>query len=110
MNELEVKAIIDSRSFPGSETGKLVETNISWVILTKRFAFKIKKPFSFSFLDFSTLAKRKYFCERELHLNSRLAKDVYLDVIPIRQNGNKIFIGGKKGKIIDYAVQMKRLQ
>ena len=110
MNEQEVRTIIDSRSFPGSETGKLVETHISWVILTKSFAFKIKKPVSFSFLDFSTLAKRKHFCEKELHLNSRLAKDVYLKVLPIKRNAGKIFIGGKKGKIIDYAVQMRRLQ
>ncbi|HXH20372.1 MAG TPA: hypothetical protein VNJ07_14950 [Chitinophagales bacterium] len=105
----EIKSIIESRTYPGSGKGTLTETHISWVILTKHYAFKIKKPVAFSFLDFSTLAKRKYFCNRELRLNSRLAKNIYLNVLPVRMYDSKVYIGRKDGKIIDYAVQMKRL-
>jgi len=89
--------------------GKLVETHVSWVILTKQFAFKIKKKMQYSFLNFSSLDKRKFYCERELLLNRRFS-DIYLDVLPIKREGNNLHIGVGKGKIIDYAVRMKRLQ
>lgn len=88
--------------------GKLIETHISWVILTKKWAFKIKKPIRYPFLDFSTLEKRKYYCERELHLNRRLT-DIYLNVIPIKYR-NGFSLGEGTGDIIDYAVRMKRLE
>ena len=55
------------------KTIELIETHISWVVLTGDFAYKIKKPVNFDFLDFSTLEKRHIFCEQELRLNSRLA-------------------------------------
>ena len=57
------------------------ETHISQVLLTGPYAYKIKKPLNFGFLDFSTLARRKFFCEEELRLNRRLAPDLYLDVL-----------------------------
>jgi len=89
--------------------GKLIETHISWVILTKQLAFKIKKKMQYSFLDFSSLYKRKFYCERELLLNRRYS-DIYLDVLPIKSDGNNLCIGCGKGEIIDYTVRMKRLQ
>jgi len=89
--------------------GRLIETHISWVILTKQFVFKIKKKMQYSFLDFSTMNKRKFYCDRELLLNSRIS-DIYLDVLPIKQTGNNFRIGEGKGEIIDYTVRMKRLQ
>ena len=89
--------------------GKLIETHISWVVLTKKFAFKIKKEMQYSFLDFSSITKRKYYCEQELLLNSRLS-DIYLDVLPIKQTVNKLFIGEGKSQVIGYAVRMKKLQ
>lgn len=110
MTAEEIQSIIAAQAYPGNGSAQLEETHISWVILTKHFAFKIKKPVSFSFLDFSTIGRRKYFCEKELQLNSRLAKDVYLRVVSIRKKGHKISIGSRAGKIVDYAVQMKRLQ
>src|SRR5450631_2845922 len=61
----------------------IVETHISWVLLTGKYAYKIKKPINFGFLDFSTLEKRRFFCYEELRLNRRLAADLYLDVVPI---------------------------
>ena len=68
---------------PGHKPVELIETHISWVLLTGDFAYKIKKPVALGFLDFSTLARRKYYCEEELRLNRRLAPDWYLDVVPI---------------------------
>ncbi len=88
---------------------ELIETHISWVILTDTFVYKFKKPVHFSFLDFSTLGKRKYYCERELELNSRLTEGVYLQVLPVRQTAQGLEIGGDRGEIIDYTLQMKRL-
>jgi len=88
---------------------KIIETHISWVIFTPQFAFKIKKPLKYSFLDFSTLEKRKYYCERELFLNKRFS-DIYLDVLPVRKKLNSLQIANGNGEVIDYAVRMKRLQ
>jgi aminoglycoside phosphotransferase family enzyme len=66
----------------------------------------VKKPVNFGFLDFSTLEKRKYFCEEEMRLNRRLCPDIYLDVIPITQKNNEIELNGE-GEVVDYALKMK---
>lgn len=78
---------------------KLIQTHISQIFLTGKYAYKIKKPVNFGFLDFTTLAKRKFYCQREFKLNRRLSPDLYLGVLPIT----------KEGKIIDWAVKMRRL-
>lgn len=88
---------------------ELFETHISWVLLTKNFAFKIKKPIQYSFLSFSTLDKRKFYCEKEVRLNNRLTENIYLGVVPILFHKGKWTIEGTEGKIADYAVKMKRL-
>lgn len=86
------------------------ETHISYVLQSKAFAYKIKKSVKLSFLDFSSLPARKYYCEEELRLNRRLAEDTYLAVVPIFDTGKKLILdGGGQGGIIDYAVKMKRL-
>ncbi|MFH0737886.1 MAG: phosphotransferase [Candidatus Micrarchaeota archaeon] len=89
----------------------LAETHISWVLLGHDFVFKIKKPVKFSFLDFSTLEKRRFFCEEEVRLNRRLAPEVYLGVVPITaQEGGSGAVGfGGHGRVVDYAVKMARL-
>lgn len=86
---------------------RMIETHISWLLLDE-FVYKIKKPVKFSFLDFTTMEKRKFACEEEVRLNKRLAPDVYLGVVPVKEDGNDIRPGGK-GKTIDYAVKMKKL-
>ena len=91
------------------DSAKLVETHISWVVLARDFVFKIKKPHHYSFLDFSTIGKRKYFCERELELNRRLATDMYLAVVPICEKSGELSVECLSGEIIDYAVKMKRM-
>ncbi|MBS7633273.1 phosphotransferase [Candidatus Bathyarchaeota archaeon] len=91
------------------KTGKieLVQTHISFVFLTERFAYKVKKAVDFGFLDFTTLEKRRFFCEKELELNRRLCKDMYLEVVPINKSDTIKMKG--KGKTIEYAVKMKRI-
>ncbi len=84
---------------------ELVETHISWVLLTGPYAYKIKKPLNLGFLDFSTLEKRRFFCEEELRLNRRLAPSLYLEVIPITGSSSAPVPGGA-GEVIEYAVKM----
>lgn len=86
---------------------QLIETHISWVFLTGDYAYKIKKPVDFGFLDFSTLAKRRRFCEEELRLNGRLAPTLYLEVVPIGGPASKATIAGD-GEAIEYAVKMRQ--
>lgn len=84
-------------------------THISLVFLAGSFVYKLKKPVSLGFLDFSTLAKRRHFCDEEVRLNRRLAPDVYLGVVPITQeDGGTLRVEGN-GETIEWAVKMRRL-
>lgn len=85
----------------------LIETHISWVLLTGPYAYKIKKPVNFGFLDFSTLEKRRFFCHEEIRLNRRLAADWYLEVVPITEAAGQLMMNGK-GDAIEYAVKMRQ--
>jgi len=100
---------IHQLSIAGETVQHVAETHISWVVLTGAHAYKIKKPLQFSFLDFSTLEKRQFYCQRELTLNRRLASDIYLDVVPVKKTGSRHHIGPRPGAFCDYAVQMKKL-
>ncbi len=83
------------------------ETNISWIVLTGSYAYKIKKHIDLGFIDASTLSKRQHLCEEELRLNRRLAPDLYVDVVAITRDAVGVRVGGH-GKIIEYAVRMKQ--
>lgn len=85
----------------------LVETHISWVLLTGDFAYKLKKPVNFGFLDFSSLEKRKFYCKEELRLNRRFAPELYLDVITITGTEDQPSLKGE-GEVLEYAVKMKQ--
>jgi len=87
---------------------EFVQTHISLVFLTDNYVYKIKKDVNFGFLDFSTIEKRKYYCEREVELNRRLSPDIYLGVLPVTMDKGTMAIGGK-GRVIEYAVKMRRL-
>ncbi len=87
----------------------LKETHISWIILTDNFAFKIKRPVKFSFLDFSTPDKRKFYCQQEIKLNRRLAPEMYLKVIQITNQMAGLADEEDENEVIDHAVQMKRM-
>ena len=86
-----------------------IETHISSILLTGDYAYKIKKPVDLGFLDFTTLDKRKHFCEEELRLNSRLAPQIYLDVVPITGTPEFPCVEGD-GPVIDYAVKMNQFR
>jgi aminoglycoside phosphotransferase family enzyme/predicted kinase len=106
------KALIESLSHGRAyghpvENVRVLDTHISWVVLTGSFAYKIKKPIKLVFLDYSTLQKRKQYCELELELNRRWASNLYLDVVPICGSFSEPFVGGK-GTPIEYAVKMRQ--
>ncbi|MFZ3087974.1 MAG: hypothetical protein WA123_07910, partial [Methylotenera sp.] len=103
-----IQALLNPAAYPHPVGEiKLIETHISWVLLTGQYAYKIKKNIQFDFLDFSSLEKRHFYCEEELRLNRRLAPDLYLQVVPITGTPEQPQINGS-GEAIDYAVQMKQ--
>ena len=111
MNASEIARIPAARAFPDpcESPPQLLETHISWVLLADRYAYKIKKPVCYDFLDFSTLSQRNYFCRREILLNARLTQGIYLEKIPVMQQGHNIRIGEGEGTVIDYAIRMRRM-
>jgi hypothetical protein len=84
---------------------RLIETHISWIILTGDYAYKIKKPVNFGFLDFSTLEKRRFYCTEELRLNRRFAPEIYLEMVEIRGSQSAPRLHGS-GEVIEYAIKM----
>jgi aminoglycoside phosphotransferase family enzyme/predicted kinase len=90
------------------DVGKVsvAETHISWVFLTGRYAYKVKKPVKLPFLDFSTLRKRHHFCLEELRLNRRLAPELYLGVVPIGGSRAAPHVGRRPA--FEYAVKMEQ--
>ncbi len=85
----------------------MLETHISWVILAGGEALKIKKPVDLGFADFSTLERRRHFCEEEIRLNGRLAPQLYREAVAITGTDEAPVIGGD-GPAIEYAVRMQR--
>ena len=87
----------------------LCETHISWVFLARDRVYKVKKPVALGFLDFTDIAARKHFCEREVELNRRLARDVYLGVVPVVRDAGGVHRFGGPGEAVEWAVEMRRL-
>jgi aminoglycoside phosphotransferase family enzyme/predicted kinase len=85
------------------------ETHISWIILTGLYAYKLKKPVDLGFLDFSTLDKRRFYCQEELRLNRRLAPQLYLEVVAITGTPTSPSLKGE-GPILEYAVKMRQFR
>jgi aminoglycoside phosphotransferase family enzyme/predicted kinase len=99
-------ALSDPRCYgPGVNKVQLVETHISWVFLTGRYAYKVKKPVKLPFVDFSTLALRQRYCREELRINRRLAPKLYLDVVPIGGSRRAPRVGREPA--FEYAVKMR---
>jgi aminoglycoside phosphotransferase family enzyme len=94
-------------SHPADEA-KLIQTHISFVIPAGDFVYKFKKPVDFGFLDFTTLEKRKYFCEQELVLNRRLCPDIYRGLVTISRDNDKLSLNGA-GEPEEYGIQMSRM-
>ena len=85
------------------------ETHMSWLFLTDRHVWKLKKPVRYDYLDFSTVEARKTDCELEVTLNRRLAPDVYLSVVPLVSDMHGRMQLGGEGRIVDWLVMMRRL-
>jgi aminoglycoside phosphotransferase family enzyme/predicted kinase len=105
---MHIQALLRPEAWPQSNVSlRLCETHISWVMLTGEYAYKIKKPVDFGFLDFSSLEKRRFYCEEEVRLNRRLAPTIYLDVVPVfGQLESPNMLGA--GPVLDYAVRMRQ--
>lgn len=109
MENADILALADYGTFHGRPLGaSLQQTHISWILLSGKHAFKIKKPVKLSFLDFSTIQARKLACEKELELNRRFSP-IYQGVVPVTKEDETFCIGCTKGEVADYAVMMRRL-
>ena len=103
-----IKSLSQGRAYDHPvENIRVLNTHISWVVLTGDFAYKIKKPIKLAFLDYSTLEKRRYYCGLELELNKRWAPELYLDVVPICGSFEAPVVGGD-GTPIEYALKMNQ--
>lgn len=109
MKQRFIRSLLLPSAYP-EQTGsvELVQTHVSYIFLTDRFAYKVKKPVDLGFLNFSTLDRRRFYCNEEVRLNRRLCPDIYLGVVEVRETRGRAGFTGT-GKIIDYAVKMKRL-
>jgi uncharacterized protein len=87
---------------------RVIQTHISWVFIASPFVFKVKKPLNLGFLDFSTLEKRRFFCQREVDLNRRLCPEIYLGVVSIYKTSSG-FSFEPQGEIVEYGVKMREL-
>ena len=109
MDEM-IRHLQDPAALPDpTETVALLQTHISVVLVADAFVYKIKKPVDFGFLNFSTLERRKYYCQREVELNRRLSRDLYLGVVPVTRQGQAYTLRDTGGMPVDYAVKMKRI-
>lgn len=103
-----IEFLSNPENYPESAKNfKIIQTHISFIFLLDEYVYKIKKPVNFGFLDFTTLDKRKYYCEKEIELNKRLAKDIYIGVVPV--SGVKDGFEFSDKNPLEYAVKMKRL-
>ncbi|MDO8472485.1 MAG: phosphotransferase [Dehalococcoidia bacterium] len=103
------RAMRSPETYPHETRGiEVVQTQMSVVFLTGQYAYKVKKPVNFGYLDYSTLERRRDLCHRELELNRRLCPDVYMEVAAITELSGKIRLGGS-GQVLEYAVKMRQL-
>jgi len=101
-------ALLDRGAWPGAGGEvTLVETHISWVFLVDRLAYKVKKPVRLDFLDFSTQALRRHFCEEELRINRRFAPGLYLGLSRVVRTAGRLAVDCD-GEDVDWAVRMQR--
>lgn len=95
MTEVAIPPLIQQMLQPGfyphpvTEPIQLVQTHVSYVLLTGDYVYKVKKPVNFGFLNYSTLDLRQHFCLEEMRLNQRGAAELYLDIVPVAQAGDK---------------------
>lgn len=119
--KLTAQRLLKNSAFPHEVSEReLLETHISWVVLTGPFAYKIKKPVRFDFVDYSSLERRRGFCEKEVELNRRFAPELYVGVVPIFSRDGELKFGGESepmstleaaatdDALMEYAVKMRQ--
>ena len=100
----------DPAAYPyAPESIDVIQTHISVVALAPPYVYKVKKSLDLGFLDFTTLARRRHFCEQEVQLNQRLCSSIYEGVVPITQSSDGSFQLEGRGEPIEYAVKMRKL-
>jgi aminoglycoside phosphotransferase family enzyme/predicted kinase len=104
----QLQALLYPRAYPQAvRSVDMRETHISWVLLTGRFAYKIKRPVHYPFIDLRSSAQRRRLCHEEVRLNRRFAPELYLGACTVRLRHGEARIGGS-GRIIEYAVKMRQ--
>jgi len=104
-----IQALLDPKAYPETpQQVELLQTQMSFVFIGGDYVYKVKKPVNLGYLDYTTLEKRHFFCQKEVELNRRLCPDAYLGVVPITREKNNILIEGQ-GKPLEYAVKMRHL-
>lgn len=104
-----IKSLLEAKAYPDATTEvRLIETHVSFIFLTDHFVYKVKKAVNYGFLDFTTLDRRRFYCNEEVRLNRRLCPEVYLGVVELRDGEDGPSFHGT-GAIIDYAVKMRHL-
>jgi uncharacterized protein len=104
-----IQQMLQPRFYPHAvvEPIDLLQTHISFVLLTGEYVYKLKKPVNFGFLDYSSLEKRRHFCQQELQMNQRGAAEIYLEVLPISQQGETFELGSSTN-VVEYTLKMRQ--
>jgi aminoglycoside phosphotransferase family enzyme/predicted kinase len=104
-----IQAMLDPGFYPHpvQDPIQLIQTHISYILLTGDYAYKVKKPLDFGFLNFTTLQQRQHFCQEELRMNQRGAPGIYLQVLPITQTHGQFQFNGT-GECVEYALKMRQ--
>jgi aminoglycoside phosphotransferase family enzyme/predicted kinase len=109
-----LRGLLAPGAYPHPAGGvELIETHISWVLLAGEFAYKLKRPVRYPFIDLRSPARRQFLCEEEVRLNRRFAPELYLDVCRVVEEGGtaRIAADGEDGRrILEYAVRMRRFR
>lgn len=109
MEPVTIQALLQPQAYP-EPTARvdLLQTHVSFLFFTDTHVYKVKKPVDFGFLNFTSLDRRRFYCNEEVRLNRRLCPDIYLGVVELRDSARGASFTGD-GEILDYAVKMKRL-
>ncbi|MHB1661086.1 MAG: AAA family ATPase [bacterium] len=109
INKSDTFSLSEYAGYAPPATEQIIETHISRVFLTPKFALKQKKSVNYGFVDYTSLKKRIFFARRELSLNRRACSGIYLDLLELRQKKDRLFIGFKGGTLKDVFVRMRRV-
>lgn len=109
MEQRFLKSLLKPDAYPEPTTSvRLLQTHVSFLFITDSHVYKIKKPVDFGFLNFTTVDRRRFYCNEEVRLNRRLCPDIYLGVVEVRESAAGAAFYGE-GRVLDYAVKMKKL-